>query len=308
MYPQGGGAEQLSFERETGGSQARSKYIVAAIATLGLLPEHGTMLDVGCGNGNMLRSFQDTFPQWSLAGLEWDRRHAAVVQAIANVTDFYTNFPDDRSGGFNLISMVHVLEHITNPVPYLRRLGGLLSVSGRLLIEVPNLRRNPYDLPIFDHCSHFTASSLQGLLTRAGLQPEWISEDVVSKELSVLCRIRETEEEENVVPKNLSVAGDNLAWLNAFIKKAEAVAGERPLGIFGTSIGASWVVSELKQKPDFFLDEDPSRIGMRHLDKPILSPSETPKGATVIIPLTTESAAAVASRIARTDLNLIYMS
>lgn len=307
MYPQGGGAEQASFERETGAAQARSKRIVSAIAAGGLLSEQGLMLDVGCGNGNMLRSFQETFPAWSLSGLEWDDRHRAVVQEITNVTDFHTDFPDFRQNSFDLISMIHVLEHIANPVPYLRRLSRLLRNGGRLLIEVPNLRRNPYDLAIFDHCSHFTATSLQGVLARAGLQPEWLSEDVVSKELTVLCRIA-AYEASPAAPEDVTLAGDSLSWLHTFTEKAKAVADKPLLGIFGTSIGASWVVSTLGRAPDFFLDEDPNRIGLQHLEKPIIAPAEAPRGATVIIPLTTESAATVASRISRPDLDLMYLS
>ena len=305
MYPQAGGKEQASFQSDTGAAQARSQRIMEAITSLSLLPEQGAMLDVGCGNGNMIRSFKDAYPQWALAGHEWDARHADIVRAIPNVTSFFTSFPDDRIDCFDLISMVHVLEHIVDPATYLRKLTSLLRADGLLLIEVPNLRRNPYDLTIFDHCSHFTASSLRRLLLQAGLQIKWLSEDIVSKELTVLCSVG-TSEPEPVTSEELSISEECVVWLENLIERAKEINSKNSLGIFGTSIGASWIVSELGRPPDFFLDEDPNRIGKYHLNKPILALDETPQNASIVIPLTTESAAPVSARMSRPDLILIY--
>lgn len=304
MYSQGGGAEQASFESESGVTQARSEKIIEALASLSLLPNQGKMLDVGCGNGHMIRSFQNKFPDWKLAGQEWDDRHAKIVREIPNVTDFFTSFPDDHVKSFDLISMVHVLEHIVDPANYLRKLIGLLRDGGLLLIEVPNLRRNPYDIAIFDHCSHFTASSLRTVLAEAGFEISWISEDIVSKELTALCHVGAFEAD-SVILNDLNVAQDSMIWLQTFKQQFATIEPETHFGIFGTSIGASWVASELGQTPDFFLDEDINRIGNRHLDKPIFAPNETPQGSIIIIPLTTESAAAVSVRISRPDLRLI---
>jgi len=303
MYPQGGGEEQTSFESNTGVAQARSKKIIDAILSNDLIPAQGAMLDVGCGNGNMMRSFQGAFPKWNLAGQEWDERHAEIVSAIPNVTDFFTRFPDDHLGYFDLISMIHVLEHIVDPVSYLQKLTSLLRPGGLILIEVPNLRRNPYDLAIFDHCSHFTASSLKILLAQAGLRVNWLSENVIPKELTVLCSVGSSETT-SVSPEEIDVAKDSIIWLQNFKAQTAAVDRDNQLGIFGTSIGASWVVSELGHAPDFFLDEDKNRIGKYHLDKPILASDQAPQGSSIIIPLTTESANAVSARISRPDLTL----
>jgi len=170
---------------------------------------------------------------------------------------------------------------------------------------VPNLRRNPYDLTIFDHCSHFTASSLRRLLLQAGLQIKWLSEDIVSKELTVLCSVG-TSEPEPVTSEELSISEECVVWLENLIERAKEINSKNSLGIFGTSIGASWIVSELGRTPDFFLDEDPNRIGKYHLNKPILALDETPQNASIVIPLTTESAAPVSARMSRPDLILIY--
>lgn len=304
MYPQGDGAEQTTFQNETGVAQARSMRIVECLASQGMLPETGNMLDIGCGNGNMIRSFHRSFSKWALAGQEWDTRHAEIVQAIPNVTHFFTDFPDDHAEKFNLISMIHVLEHIVDPINYLRKLASLLSKDGMLLIQVPNLRQNPYDLAIFDHCSHFTQTSLKAVLSQAHFQIEWLSEDVISKELTILCR-PDSSGCTNAMVEDRDLLDNSYAWLERFIQRVETVKDQSPLGIFGTSIGSSWVVSEIGHAPTFFLDEDSNRIGKRHLDRPILAPADTPQGASIIVPLAPVSAAAVSTRIARSDLKVI---
>jgi SAM-dependent methyltransferase len=45
-----------------------------------------------------------------------------------------------KLGAFDLVSMIHVLEHLPDPVGYLRELRQTwMSPDGRLLVEVPNL-------------------------------------------------------------------------------------------------------------------------------------------------------------------------
>ncbi|RKY83677.1 class I SAM-dependent methyltransferase, partial [candidate division KSB1 bacterium] len=40
---------------------------------------------------------------------------------------------------FDLVMMWHVLEHIENPVLYLKEISRILKENGKLIIEVPNL-------------------------------------------------------------------------------------------------------------------------------------------------------------------------
>ena len=126
---------------------------------------------------------------------------------------------------------------------------------------------------------------------------------MIPKELTVLCSVGSSETT-SVSPEEIDVAKDSIIWLQNFKAQTAAVDRDNQLGIFGTSIGASWVVSELGHAPDFFLDEDKNRIGKYHLDKPILASDQAPQGSSIIIPLTTESANAVSARISRPDLTL----
>ena len=73
--------------------------------------------------------------------------------------------------------------------------------------------------------------------------------------------------------------------MSRFLKDVRTVAGARPVSIFGSSIAASWVAGSLPSgSVAAFVDEDESRVGRRHLDIPIVSPSQLPPEAMVVMP------------------------
>jgi len=56
----------------------------------------------------------------------------------------------------DLIVFNYVVEHVQNPSEFIHTLLGKLSPTGMLVALVPDLARNPFDLVIADHLSHYT--------------------------------------------------------------------------------------------------------------------------------------------------------
>ena len=146
------------------------------------------MLDVGCGNGAMLRAFSQAVPRWSLAGTELDDKYRDVIESIPGVQSLHTCSPWDVPGEFDVITMVHVLEHIPQPEAYLRRLLTKLRPGGLLVVELPHHVANPFELLIADHCTHFAADTAAALLHRAGFEVLQTGDDWVPKELTLVAR------------------------------------------------------------------------------------------------------------------------
>ena len=103
-----------------------------------LVPQGGSILDVGCGNGAALLAIGEMgFTR--LAGLEINP--AAVQRARDSGLDVRcgelldADFPDSS---FDLIRMGHVIEHVLDPVATLRRAYRLLKPGGILMGETPN--------------------------------------------------------------------------------------------------------------------------------------------------------------------------
>jgi SAM-dependent methyltransferase len=146
------------------------------------------MLDVGCGNGATIRAFGQVAPGWKKAGTEFDDKYRADVESIPNTEPLHVGPVENVPGSFDVITMVHVLEHIVDPIAVLETLRGKLAPGGLLLIEVPHHPANPFELLIADHRTHFTSDSMTRALAAAGFEIVSVAEDWIPKELSVVAR------------------------------------------------------------------------------------------------------------------------
>lgn len=311
-YYQGKGAEQAVF-LSGGLGQVRSKAFLTWIFSAIPPTEAGQLLDVGCGNGNLLASMAELFPRWRLAGADLGEAHRTTIEAIPQVEWFHSQGLENLPGSFDLITAVHLLEHLDRPWAGLRTLAASLKPGGRLAIEVPDLRSNPFDLLIADHASHFTASTLSRTLQACGLQGR-VFEDVIPRELSVIVQSTRVQDDRSAVGP---AAGDevdgaramvdrHLAWLRALLAAARDAAGQSSkVALMGSSIAAGWLAAELAGCIDCFIDEDPNRAGSTFLDLPILAPEQLPRSTLLLLPMTPATAEPVAARMTALGLRVV---
>ncbi|NQT23622.1 MAG: methyltransferase domain-containing protein, partial [Candidatus Omnitrophica bacterium] len=86
-------------------------YSIANILLDGVSVTGKTVLDVGCGNGGFLRALRVQFPRWGLSGTEFDRRNEKALRKIGGFRKLYDSQSTPPAASFDLISLVHVLEH-----------------------------------------------------------------------------------------------------------------------------------------------------------------------------------------------------
>lgn len=133
--------------------------------------ERGRSLDVGCGSGLFVRVMRKH--GWDAWGLDAYKEMKADNQTLFRGTlqDFR---PRDR---FQLITLVHSLEHMRDPNSSLKLVANLTAPHGVILIIVPNYSgiwsmQTGTEWPMLnmdEHWYHYTAEALECIVRKAGL-------------------------------------------------------------------------------------------------------------------------------------------
>jgi len=104
----------------------RSERLVTVIDRFNINPK--SCLDVGCGTGELLRQLEIFFYA-KVLGLEYDR----TISGIDNMV--YSK--EDVVDTFDLITCIHVMEHMAEPVKELEWMLSKLNPGGTILLELP---------------------------------------------------------------------------------------------------------------------------------------------------------------------------
>lgn len=162
---------------------SRGRAVCAFLDEAGWLPDTRTdvsVLDIGAGFGHVLFALSERMPAARLFATEPDSDCGEFLVRIGaqvlpqGATGLPATTPD---GGFDLIVLTHVLEHLDSPTRVLAGLAGHLRPNGRVLIEVPNCPARFADQwETTPHLSFFERSSLAGCIERAGGRAERLVE------------------------------------------------------------------------------------------------------------------------------------
>lgn len=102
------------------------------------IKKNQTLLDIGSGYGFFLQEMDNL--GYKITGIETsrERQKASAKITKAKVLDVNLLESDSASSKFDCITLFHVLEHINNPVLFLKIIKKHLNNNGKLIIEVPN--------------------------------------------------------------------------------------------------------------------------------------------------------------------------
>jgi len=265
------------------------------------LPEtKRSLLDIGCGRGAMLHAASKSFPKWKLWGQDFSRQHASEVLGMPSVKAFFTCPVHEIEQSFDIITMEHVLEHIKDPVAFLKEIHPVLAPGGVIIIQVPDCGVNPYMLLVADHSSHFDADTLQQVFEQAGFKVLVKPSNLVPKELTIVAESSQThggagfsstlyESSRQKITRHLSLLTNIRSFAERLVKAAS-------LGVFGTSTAGIWLHSEV-EGISFYVDEDSKRTGKPLYGKMVYDVDSCPRDADVIVPLVPEIARQVAARL-----------
>jgi 2-polyprenyl-3-methyl-5-hydroxy-6-metoxy-1,4-benzoquinol methylase len=133
------------------------------------------VLDVGCATGALLATFAEA--GWDCLGLdacapavEYGRRRFGLDLRPTTLED--AGIGDER---FDLVHASHLIEHLNEPLDFLRTVSGLVAPGGYFVITTPNiagfqarLLGGAWRSAIYDHLCLFSIRTMRRMVEEVG--------------------------------------------------------------------------------------------------------------------------------------------
>lgn len=289
------GSEQLVF---VPGYEPLTRTSYALKQCAKFLKSSGVMLDFGAGKGAMLISAADILDGWIFDAYDLNECNCSDIQGIKGYRTFISgtlsNIPKEQ---YDLITLWHVLEHVSDPVELIRVLKNALTRGGMLLAQVPDVERTPFDMAVIDHYTHFSRSTFKRLFSQAGYAIVFDGYDLSHNCLTILaapaenintdCQLH-TENSEELVN-----------WINGVCSDFCVAVGEESYAIFGTGMASLWISTQLPREPYAFFDEDQRKTGKFIGNAPVLTPEQIIGSGPVLFPFSPYFAQSLLQRLQR---------
>lgn len=129
------------------------------------------ILDIACGQGEGVRQLAQT--QNEILGVDLNDEYLNnAKEHFSDLNNIKFHLADaqkfSRPNQFDVITSMHTLEHLPNPLKFLKLCHLNLKPGGVLMIEVPVLLPKPLGEPLYPfHIKEFTIQELEKLLNKA---------------------------------------------------------------------------------------------------------------------------------------------
>ena len=199
---------------------------------------HGRVLDFGCGSGQFTRILGEVASPAQVIGADM---HATPPGELT--TDAYLSPRDlrDKSGAFDVVLAMHVLEHDGDAARLLTTMTGYVRPGGKVVIEVPNIDCvwarwfgkywDPWYLPY--HRQHFNRGSLLKMMQRSGLEIESVHRETVPSMGRTFANIAGTSKNVfwlllGILAHPIQLAGEALTGRPSAIRVIATKSGHQP--------------------------------------------------------------------------------
>ncbi len=135
------------------------------------------LLDIGCGNGFFLQYIKENFNGIKTEGL--DLSQECVNKCIEKGLNVHIGdiFSLDETKKFEFITMFHVIEHVQNPIDWIKKIHSMLLPNGEFIIETPvyglvaeSFKENwRYFMPV-EHLNIFSKDAMLNTLRNNGFE------------------------------------------------------------------------------------------------------------------------------------------
>lgn len=244
----------------------------------------GSILEAGAGKGEFLTQFLGLRPSWSSFAFEPSSAFETLTARLPGTRVLRGGYEDvEIDGQFDIVASLAVIEHVEDPLSFMRWLRDRVAPGGILLLTCPDFALNPNDLLCVDHLSKFTLPQLEMVARRAGLAVVRLTHVGIAM-VVVLQQVLPSDAVAGVRDFTSSVVRGNEAKAQAMIacigraQRAATRDGTR-MAIFGlgmTGLFAPMVEGFPRSEIAAYIDENPTMHGQRIEGVPIVDLHEIP--------------------------------
>ncbi|MGH9420370.1 MAG: class I SAM-dependent methyltransferase [Thermoanaerobaculia bacterium] len=158
---------------------AAPRHRVATILRLIEQSPSSSLIDLGCGNGQLLDEIARRFPQMKLAGIDLSEnqlqenreRHPSIAWMAADLQK-----PVEASDRFDVVVASEIIEHLDQPEALLRNAALLARPGGMLILTTQSGTIRETERRV-GHIRHFDAATLDAMLRATSWTPRRIWND-----------------------------------------------------------------------------------------------------------------------------------
>ena len=296
---------------------SKHREIAKFISNLMDSKNYKTLLDYGCGDGSLLSRLA-SFSSGNLSLFGFDEYTTPSFRYEDNI-DFLSK--DELCSDFNydLISLVHTIEHLNNPIEVLKLVRGKLNSNGLLFVQCPIWKKNYFDFAVADHLFHFDEESIHTIMDACDFQIISISYPVSKKEMSIIAKPLNTESTHRNIygirDTKITLASEFSRIYESWTKLLIDFHLKHPsfkIAIYGLGIAGSLlydICQSLELEVVGFVDDEKARYSFEFRGVDIFSPLklvEFSQNVIVLVPFDSNLSKEKANELSQNHIKCIY--
>ncbi len=189
------------------------------------LPVHfNSLVEIGCGEGNLLKRFADRFQERNIIGFDGSHKASELAKEKGLHVQQKLILGNEDLPKSDVFILVNVVEHIEDITMLITNLKNALNTNGRIIFCLPIQDYGGYDIFFAEHVWHFTSNHFLTFLKKNGLHVLYsdISHPVNHGIGLFVCDTRQNDgsgnsEYSNIIEQNLIFWEKSFTKLNDFL-------------------------------------------------------------------------------------------
>ena len=238
-----------------------------------------TILDIGCFDGALLKELADIYPEAELYGYDVNPFVEKLFPKNGRFK-FMSGELSEIDKTFSLIILSHSIMYIKNLRACFGKISSLLSPSGCVYIQTPDISKNYYYLLMADQYYFYTTDVMKNMLRCHSFNPTLVQSDWFPREIiAIATKSDECLKFVTGTQQHLP----NIEFFEGVGIKLNELHGDH-FGVLGTTINAAFINSFLGDRLDFFVDENYTDYRESFHGKVVMHPRNLSDNDMVIIP------------------------